>query len=446
MSLTILNNKSIGGQLGEELGAGLRLLAEHKLNQLNKRNESEAAAKAYESAGISPDTAKLIANASPEDRKVIFKQLSETNLVNNVLNNLIGNQPQQGFQQSQIQQEQPNQQVAPQDNTLKSIQDLITTGSPEVKKVLRGAAPLAIPNEPVIEPKNITQQVEKTIPEGSNLKGLGPTIKRMIEEGYPVPTNQKALTELIKLAHTENIEEKKIAREEKREALKDLKDIRTQAYDEEKIADDRLEDLSRLKELQAEGFNNPSTIESLKNLGLDIPAFLSDPTQEAQKIVALFTRDIGKSFKGAISKYDLEQFAAGIPNLLQSPEGFKRVVAGYEKMYRIQSEYGKNVRKVIQENPGIYQEDLYDLVNAKMVPIRKKIREQFLKDLERPVPEAENTWLAALKIGGSSVLGSIGSLAKKAGPAAIGGAIGSVVPGIGTATGALAGHTLFGGK
>ena len=432
MALHILQQQgpTTGEKFGQSLATGLGALAQGKIQQLQARNQQAQTAKAFEGSGIegiTPQIAQNLARMSPEDRKLVLKHVSEANFSNKV-SQAIGIQT-PGITNTATQE--ASQAVGIQPQAASRERSEFEVPPPPIMK--------PVTDEEVAAEKAAALKQEKA----PTLESLAPQMKKLIEGGYPLPKNQKEFTDLFKEAHKANIEEKNLAFKEKKftadeikTARKETEALRKEAYVEEKDAEDKLESLGRLKELSAEGLSNPSTIESLKNLGLDIPAFLTDPTQEAQKIIQSFSRDIGKSFKGSISQFELEQFMATIPNLLQSPEGFKRVIAQFDKLYRLKYEYGKQMRKASQENKGANLEELEDVVNERMKPIREKIKEKWREDLKRKVPDAENAFSASGKIGSTSLLGKIApKLGSAIAHAAIGAAYGSTVPGLGTVTG-----------
>lgn len=441
----------LGSALGSGLGSGLQALAEHKIGQLNQRQQEGAYYQILKQSkpNASPEEltqlSRSLSQLSPEDRKQFSKGLSQQLTGNDFQNNFLqelGIQsqapaPQETQQLRQV--EQP--QVAPQQQPQR---DEFTPPAPPILKPTGAELTQAKTPERELPKATIAPRIQENVSKKDNLVSIA---KDLIQNGYPVPRDAKEKTELFKEAQKQLIEDRKLAFKERqltsnetRAAFKATEDIRRESYAEERTANDRLEDLSRLEELETEGLDAPSTIEAYKNIGLDIPAFLNDPTQEANKIIQSFSRDIGKSFKGSISQFELEQFLNTIPSLLQSPEGRKRVVSSFKKMYRLKSEYGKQTRNIISENGGIPPLDLEEVREERMNPLREKIKKQFREDLKRKAPEGEDKFTAALKVGGSKLVGKTLEKAPSAlAHAAAGAGIGSIAPGLGTAAGGILG-------
>lgn len=209
-------------------------------------------------------------------------------------------------------------------------------------------------------------------------------------------------------------------RKERAQAFKETKAERKEIIQQARSARDKLQDLDRLEELQKEGkLNTPGYAEFLKRSGLDIPALMNPGSQEFEKITANFIKDARSVFGSRISNFELESFLKTLPNLSQSPEGRKRVIANLKKVSRGQLEYRKALDKEMKENKGIPPLDLMERVESRVDKKMDKIASLFKEDLKKEVPKGQSKLATELMAIAGSVIGAPGQLIK-----AVGGLIG----------------------
>lgn len=220
----------------------------------------------------------------------------------------------------------------------------------------------------------------------------------------------------------------KISKDLRKEVKADLVAAREKAVS----ADSRIKSLERLQELEDRSLIGPGLNEFLTRSGLDIGALKNPESDEAQAIIQGFARDAKTFFGGRVSNFEVEQFMKALPNLSQSPEGRKRIIARLKDFARLEKATYDEARNVIRKNANIPPADLWERVDDSLDSQREKFARLLKQDLKRKVPTAESS----LKTAAGAIAGS---LAKPLTKAAIGGLIGSAIPAIGTAGGAALG-------
>jgi hypothetical protein len=239
----------------------------------------------------------------------------------------------------------------------------------------------------------------------------------------PPRLTEKQALEIAKLGiqKQENASKRDIAQ------IKATKEELSDFRKKHKVAKEDLQSLERLEELEKNNELDGETYNAfLEGMGLDLPALRSPGSQEFNKIVNNFIRNIKDIFGARISNQELEQFMLTLPNLSQSPEGRKRVIANLKKVARTNYEYGKVAQEVLKEHKGIPPIDIADQVEERIDKRLNKVADQFKVDIKRPVPESANKLGVAASYGigkaipvtGGAVLGGI-----------VGGPIGAVLGG-----------------
>lgn len=255
--------------------------------------------------------------------------------------------------------------------------------------------------------------------------------------------NQRQATELAKL------QEKRAGRLEKKEAdlFKETKADRKEILESSQAAKQDLQDLKRLEELDKTGkLTSPAYNEFLTRSGLDIPALRSPESQEFLKIRQSFLRDAKKYFGSRVSNFELEQFLKTIPDLSQTPEGRKRVIANLKRFNRLPIERKKAMNEVLDKNDGIPPRDFLEQIDKKMKRRLDGIAEKFKMDIAREVPQSSGPIATTLGAIGGEIAGRL--------PAAAGGALygatkggipGALIGGLGGLAAPSLLKSLFGG-
>lgn len=221
------------------------------------------------------------------------------------------------------------------------------------------------------------------------------------------------------------------------EKFKATKEFRQSVLQSRKGARADLKDLNRLEELSKSGkLDSAGWVEFLHNSGLDIPALMSEDSQEFQKIQQSFLKNAKQYFGGRVSNYEVEQFLKTIPSLSQTPAGRQRVIANLKHIARGAEEYYKAYEEVLREHGGVPPYDIEEEIERRIEPRMDRIAEQFKKELSKPVPEGQSKLITGLQAGAGKVAGNLG---KGLAGAAAGGLIGANVGGVGAIPGAAIG-------
>lgn len=252
--------------------------------------------------------------------------------------------------------------------------------------------------------------------------------------------NEKQAGELATLALKKQKmtqEEKKFQHQLKKDALAETKEIRKDLFSKKKAAQEAIESINRLEELEKEGLPTAGWNEFVKNAGLDIPALSGAPAEEYNKVAANFIRNAKAIFGSRLTDKDIEYFLKTVPSLANSPEGRKRINANLKRIANLDVAAVEAYNDIVKKNDGIPPLDLDVQLDEALDKKREVVYKKFKEDLEKEVPAAQNKLITTAGSVAGSVLGKIG----KAAPGAIvGGRVGGL-PGAITG-GAL---SLFGG-
>lgn len=434
----IIPGQSIGSTLGSALGggfssglsSGLQMLAQQKMQQLHQRElqaqqhmQRAQAYQGYKGLGYSDELAGALA-ALPEPIQREFIKTFEPE----------GALPFQGFGEQSQQSFAPTQQMQPpQENALAALQAM---GQPQYKSAMDILTQgLNIPQAQAEAPsmqapaQRIEARPEVQAPLKEPSTGLG--YRRRVS-----PAEERAKRQLEIAEQNLELNKAKQGYKERIEAHKLTKPEITKIREEGIAAKNDLHDLERMQELEDTGkLDTPGYVLGLERAGLDISSLLSPESQEFQKTAANFMRNAKQYFGARISNFEFEQFLKTIPNLSQSPEGRKRVIANLKRVARSKVDYNNALREVLRENNGVPPLDLLDRIDEKVEKKADAIAKKFKEDLARPVPAGQNKLITGLQaIAGTATPYAAGTLG--------GAALGSIIPGLGTAAGALTGAGL----
>jgi len=252
------------------------------------------------------------------------------------------------------------------------------------------------------------------------------------DEPTIVPTGLKP-EQALKLTEL-GLKQKEAGEKIKIEQIKLTKDELKEFRKRSKTAKEDIENLNRLEEIEKAGeLDSTAFSVFLEESGLDVAALRSPGSQEYNKIVNNFVRNIKDIFGARISNQEMEQFMKTLPNLTQSPQGRKRIISNLKRVARVNSEYGKVAREILRENKGIPPLDIMDQVEDRMDKRLDKFAKMFKADIKKEVPTSEDTALGKAGILAAKTLGKAFPVAAKTGAGAV---LGSVIPGLGTALGA----------
>lgn len=251
--------------------------------------------------------------------------------------------------------------------------------------------------------------------------------------------NEKQAGELATLALKKQKmtqEERKFQHQLKKDALSETKEIRKDLFSKKKAAQEAIESINRLEELEKEGLPTAGWNEFVKNAGLDIPALSGAPAEEYNKIAANFIRNAKAIFGSRLTDKDIEYFLKTVPSLANSPEGRKRINANLKRIANLDVAAVEAYNDIVKSNGGIPPLDLDVQLDEALDKKREGVYKKFKEDLQKEVPEAQNKLITTAGSIAGSALGKLGKILPGA---AIGSRFGP--------TGALAGGALglFGG-
>ncbi len=392
--------RSLGGSIGEALSA----LAQGKATQLHRRHQESNAEEALSAYGFSPSEAKQLSKFDPQILREVIKNK--------------GKQPSSEYTRALAQLNGVNQQ-RPQNNAMAALQQLDQPqNQPEQKLDIAGILDQLRTNPGALKLSGLESQFG-----GQNIAQTQYQFQPIQQQGQAQQYQQPA-PELdidysaLKPEELQNLFAIKKQKEEESEKkvasrFKATKEERKALIQGKRAAENRLHDLNRFEELQKEGkLDTPGYVEMLKRAGLDVPALMNPGSEEFQKIQANFINGAKEAFGGRISNFELESFMKTVPNLIQSPEGRKRVIANLKRLENGKLARYQAYREILSKNGGVPPYDLEEQVEDRTDRKMHAITEQFKRDLSKPVPKGQNKFITALQTIGGSIAGTPGSILK----------------------------------
>jgi len=405
--------ETIGKGLGNGISAALQGLAEGKLAKMKQAQQYDQNVRGLKALGVqnAEDVAHLPSNLLDMFVKQKIEEPSHKNYANALSSILGGGQYEKTQTPAFSESKEPEfvrKEVTPSQKSqlkkyIESPQGKAKYSPKQIKQIneylAKPSASVNAKNPKFVAPQPVPEQKQK----GVQLEGLNP----------------KQATEIAKLA----LEQQKLARQERSEAFKETKALREELRTKKNSAKAKLEDLDRMEELEKEGkLDTAGYSEFLKRSGLDIPALMSEGSEEFNKIATNFIRDAKEYFGGRISNFEIEQFLKTVPSLSQSPEGRKRVIANLRRIEQLGVATYDAYKEVLKENGGVPPLDLGEQVDDKLDKKREAITKRFKEDLVKPVPQSQNQLVTAVQSGLGSIIGAPGSLLSK-----IGGGLGALL-------------------
>lgn len=446
MAITILP-QSTGGffsGLGSGLGQGLQLLAENKLEDIQARRLIPAVKALFPQ--WSDEQAAAFAKSPPVVQKEIIKQLvpaMQASPVESAFEDILGggipqsqmqSMPQLSFEDIIPQQASPLQQGAPSPQQLQQVSHLLSTpqGLQSMMGMPQAAALQQLPQAP------ISQQREPAISQEqmslSQREQEQQNLERYIQQSNLSHRQKAQLRDRFEKRHEK-------MRKEELESFKFTKEDRKKIFEAAQAAKSNLRDLERFEELEKEGkLDTAGYNEFLKRSGLDVQALRNPGSEEFIKLQNNFIRNAKNIYGARISNFEVEQFLKTLPDLSQSPEGRKRILSAMKQNARASIAYSEAAKEVIREHKGTPPLDFLERIDDKIGKKLDKIAKQFKKDLNKPVPPAQNRAITAAQTIAGGLVGRIPGVARGALAGAGAGALyGSRGGPIGTLGGALGG-------
>lgn len=155
------------------------------------------------------------------------------------------------------------------------------------------------------------------------------------------------------------------------------------AYQTEKLRLDRQEALSEKtgnEKLAGAGF-----VKLLDTLGIPLSVLTNPETEEFEKIQQDYVRDINKVFRGQIRNFEIESYLKTVPNILNSPEGRKRIIQNRRILNEARKIKYDAYQEILKENQGKKPQNLNALVYEKVGPKLEVLGEKFKAGIEKEV-------------------------------------------------------------
>lgn len=161
------------------------------------------------------------------------------------------------------------------------------------------------------------------------------------------------------------------------------------AYQTEKLRLDRQEALNQKtgdEKLAGAGF-----VKLLDSLGIPLSVLTNPETEEFEKIQQDYVRDINKVFRGQIRNFEIESYLKTVPNLLNSPEGRKRIIQNRRILNEARKIKYDAYQDILKENKGKKPQNLnsliYERVGSRLEELGEKFKQGIEKEVEKNLPK-----------------------------------------------------------
>ncbi len=370
----LTGKRSLGADLGRDLGSALQGLAHHKTQQMHA-NET---AKFWTSRGLDAQSAKSLANQPESIQKAFFER----------------------WEAPQTQQEQTQMAQAPE-------QSMQSSYSPEEVNLLKS---IGNPEERQKVAQMMQQQrqgsmaVDSTEP--SRQFGQAAAQQQVAEkvaqgkQGGLKPANYKAQEKLAqdqaladyKSQLTEGREDRKIEHQEVKESKDWLKENnkKSRAVKEQNARLDKMQKLVESGKLDSSATSSfLNTVEhGFWGVGINLKGLTNPESQEFEKLSNDMLSGIQDVFGSRILKTEVDTFLKTIPNLLQSDSGKLRVINNLKILNDAKLAQDKVAKDILKENNGKVPRDLQLLVDERLDPLLDDLHKKFVNQgapKEKPI-------------------------------------------------------------
>lgn len=383
--------EKIGTGLGAGIGAGLNTLAQHKMNQINERHAQGAQeqkinelTKNWEMLNIAPEKARALANLPLSMQQKAFEELLPAfELFQNhkMPKEATNQKAQQQPIEQQAQQQQPAQQPAKalqfNQNPIDQLsrQALGPQAPQQAQQMSEPPSPLqeALAKNPQVLPKKVVPQQQ-----------LAP--QEQIKPAAPLTAKQRKEKMIEKsLTSKQKAEERKEAIKEQHHADKETSKFYKEVLVGGKNADINDRRLDRMSKLVEKGnLTNPvffsllNTLEKgIAGFGVNLHSLENADSQEFNKISKEFLKEAKEIFGNRLTNVDIENFLKMIPDLSQSDDGKKRVIANMKAYNEGKKIIKRSMLDIIKENGGKRPFDLESQVDERSQAALDKLAQGF---------------------------------------------------------------------
>ncbi len=362
----LTGKRSLGANLGADLGSALQGLAQHKTQQM----ASNEKAKFWTSQGVDAQTAKALSQQPEAIQKSFFDRWEA---------------PQQQQQMAQ----------APQQPTQPSY-------SPEEVKLLKS---IANPDQRNKVAQMMQQQRQSSQPvdssEPSRQFGQAAAQQQVAEKFSEA--NQGGLRSPGKLSQQQELAAYKDELKEKQELRKidyaDVKESKKWIREKNKKAKGIKENnlrLDRMRKLVENGkLTSPELAAGLDTLahgvwgvGINLKGFQNADSQEFEKLSSDMFKGIQDIFGSRILKTEVDNFAKTIPTLLQSDAGKIAVIDNLKMLSEASLAEDKVAKEIVRANGGQVPPNLEDLVEQQLGDYLDDLHDRFVNQTHE-VPKTE---------------------------------------------------------
>lgn len=363
----VINDSTAGGRIGASfgnvLGQGLQQLAQHKMTQLQQRNQ----AMAFQKAGYSPEASTLLTQfqGHPETQRKLMQSLG-------ALGAGMNNQEQMQFQQPQQQQlpqtgienlqalTQPQQQDQFQNPMIaQALQKLgLAHGQPGMPGYMPPFSPEQ--SQGILGQQPTAQQQ----PQQPRAKSIPEALA-----GYKTPQMQQA-----EKFHNEKIALKE--REIARPVIKEIAEKRS-AIKQQTAALNKQLALSESGEV-----NNPAYLSMLRGIGLDVPTLKKPGTAEFDALGVNFLTNLKSYFGARPTNFDVSTYLNKLAKSIDTKEGRKRLITNYKRMLKAENLINDTKMDIIKENNNTVPVDLDFQAQERTDKRIDKIWDEFVADAE----------------------------------------------------------------
>lgn len=390
---------SFGQNVGKSFGAGINHavsgLAQAKLNTLlakqQKQDQWHEREQAYTQAvagGLSPEDARIVASAAPEDRinywKILAGSRRSPEAGQNPMSSEMGGPQQQEQQSLQQLLQQGGQQGNGQDAVMQNLMKLL--GGQQGQQMMQQSQ----------SPQQVNQMLQPNAQ--TSQQGQMTTAEKFA--GYETPQIKQARLKMEQqerqFQQKEKREEKKLTHVRQREIDKETLPVYKKINEDAKAAKSNNLRLDRMQQLVDKGklvgnelASFVSGLEKIPGIGGIIAstakAFHYNPDSlEFEKLTFDFLKDAKSIFGSRLTNYDVESFLKTVPTLALSRVGKKRVIHNLRLFNDAAEIRQKALRSVIKENGGERPRDLDSQVEEKASKELDKIAELFKRGYVTP--------------------------------------------------------------
>lgn len=371
MALHILNanqEHQPKSNFGDALHNGLQQLAQHKMGQIQQRQQHAQNSQVLKALGFPHPEAlahipveTILKYLEPQAQQQATQQMNQ--------------QSQQGSLQ-QLMNSQSNQQ--PQQQT---PQRLPQSGIKALQETLKPQAlQQVVQNQPKIQSPLGEQPVTKKIIQHNIEKGQLDQAPAIVAKN-----TAKLAREEVKANRIAEHKEHQLAQKEQaivdKETFPLYKDINS-SYKASKSADKRLDRMEKL--IDNGKLTNPVIHSFLKTLshgifgfGLDLHSLENADAQEFHKLSNEFLKDAKDVFGNRLTNLDVESFLKMVPSLTQSDEGKRRIIYNLKAANKANELKKHTMDQIIKENNGHRPRNLEEQIDERAGTELDKLAAEF---------------------------------------------------------------------